>query len=45
MKESDNGHIKMLITHKLLTFRRDHAALFQSGSYTALTVKGKKKIL
>jgi (1->4)-alpha-D-glucan 1-alpha-D-glucosylmutase len=32
-----DGRIKLYLTHRALTFRREHAALFHNGSYTALT--------
>jgi (1->4)-alpha-D-glucan 1-alpha-D-glucosylmutase len=31
-----DGRIKLYLTHRALTFRRDHAELFRNGSYTPL---------
>ena len=35
-----DGRIKMHITHKLLNFRRQHSALFMSGSFSPMTAAG-----
>ena len=35
-----DGRIKLFLTHRLLAFRRDHAALFAHGSYAPLRVSG-----
>ena len=35
-----DGRIKLFATQRLLRFRREHAALFAHGSYTALNVTG-----
>jgi (1->4)-alpha-D-glucan 1-alpha-D-glucosylmutase len=35
-----DGRIKLLLTQRLLRFRRDHAALFQQGKYLPLTASG-----
>ncbi len=36
-----DGRVKMFVVSALLRYRREHAALFQSGGYRALTVTGK----
>jgi (1->4)-alpha-D-glucan 1-alpha-D-glucosylmutase len=38
----DNGLIKMYLTRKTLTIRKDHAAIFQDGRYLPLNVTGSK---
>src|SRR5262249_54235943 len=35
-----DGRIKLFLTQRLLTFRRDHAELFRDGSYRPLSVTG-----
>ncbi|MEY2579173.1 MAG: (1-_4)-alpha-D-glucan 1-alpha-D-glucosylmutase, partial [Verrucomicrobiota bacterium] len=35
-----DGRIKLLLTQRLLRFRREHPLLFQHGSYSPLTVTG-----
>ncbi len=35
-----DGRIKMFVTHRLLALRRQQAALFASGSYTPVAVRG-----
>jgi (1->4)-alpha-D-glucan 1-alpha-D-glucosylmutase len=35
-----DGRIKLLLTQRLLRFRREHAELFQRGNYLPLTVTG-----
>lgn len=35
-----DGRLKLLITHRLLTLRRQHPALFESGSYEPLHATG-----
>ena len=35
-----DGRIKLLLTHRLLMFRREHAELFRSGHYLPLDVTG-----
>ncbi len=35
-----DGRIKLYLTHRLLTFRRDHAELFRRGSYRLLSLTG-----
>ncbi len=37
-----DGRIKMWTTLRALAFRRDHAALFQTGAYTAIAGSGQK---
>jgi (1->4)-alpha-D-glucan 1-alpha-D-glucosylmutase len=36
----DDGRIKLLLTHRALLARRDHAGLFTAGSYEPLTATG-----
>jgi (1->4)-alpha-D-glucan 1-alpha-D-glucosylmutase len=36
----DDGRAKLYLTWKVLSFRRDHAALFRDGDYTALGTDG-----
>jgi (1->4)-alpha-D-glucan 1-alpha-D-glucosylmutase len=40
LAEWRDGRIKMFITQRLLVLRREHAALFASGSYIPLAVSG-----
>src|SRR5438874_90185 len=35
-----DGRIKLLLTQRLLRFRREHSALFQQGKYLPLSVRG-----
>ncbi|MEP7248850.1 MAG: malto-oligosyltrehalose synthase, partial [Spartobacteria bacterium] len=35
-----DGRIKLFLTHRLLVFRREHAALFEHGSYSPLGLTG-----
>ncbi len=35
-----DGRIKLFLTHRLLVFRREHAALFEHGSYSPLSLTG-----
>ena len=35
-----DGRIKLYLTHRLLTFRREHSELFRHGSYEALNLTG-----
>ncbi|CAN5615253.1 malto-oligosyltrehalose synthase [soil metagenome] len=35
-----DGRIKLFLTHRLLTFRRDHPELFRGGSYVPLNLTG-----
>ena len=37
-----DGRIKLFLTQRLLTFRRDHAALFRDGRYTPLSLTGSR---
>lgn len=40
MQQWGDGRIKLLITRKLVRFRREHPALFQSGEFIRLRVTG-----
>jgi (1->4)-alpha-D-glucan 1-alpha-D-glucosylmutase len=40
LREWPDGRIKLMLTQRLLRFRREHALLFQQGSYLPLTVTG-----
>ena len=39
----EDGRIKLLVTHLLLTLRREQAALFGGGGYLALTPRGPRE--
>jgi malto-oligosyltrehalose synthase/4-alpha-glucanotransferase len=47
LNNRQNGHIKLWLTHRLLRYRKENQALFTSGEYLSLKVKGihKHKIL
>ncbi|HKK68347.1 MAG TPA: 4-alpha-glucanotransferase, partial [Bacteroidales bacterium] len=47
IKNPENGHIKLWLTHRLLRYRKENPAVFQSGDYIPLKTKGihKKNIL
>jgi (1->4)-alpha-D-glucan 1-alpha-D-glucosylmutase len=36
-----DGRIKLFVTNRALTYRRDHVELFQAGAYTPLTAQGR----
>jgi (1->4)-alpha-D-glucan 1-alpha-D-glucosylmutase len=40
LREWSDGRIKLLLTSRLLRFRREHASLFQNGKYLPLTATG-----
>jgi (1->4)-alpha-D-glucan 1-alpha-D-glucosylmutase len=40
LEQWPDGRIKLLLTQRLLRFRREHAMLFQHGNYLPLTVTG-----
>src|SRR3954453_23245114 len=40
LRQWPDGRIKLLLTQRLLRFRREHAMLFQRGNYLPLTVTG-----
>ncbi len=40
LRQWPDGRIKLLLTQRLLRFRRQHAELFQRGNYLPLTVTG-----
>jgi (1->4)-alpha-D-glucan 1-alpha-D-glucosylmutase len=40
LREWPDGRIKLLLTSRLLRFRRAHAAIFREGTYLPLTVTG-----
>jgi len=40
LQQWPDGRIKLLITQRLLRFRREHPLLFQHGAYSPLTVTG-----
>lgn len=40
LREWPDGRIKLMLTQRLLRFRREHPLLFQRGSYLPLTVTG-----
>jgi (1->4)-alpha-D-glucan 1-alpha-D-glucosylmutase len=40
LQQWPDGRIKLLLTQRLLRFRREHPALFQNGTYSPLTVTG-----
>jgi (1->4)-alpha-D-glucan 1-alpha-D-glucosylmutase len=40
LRQWPDGRIKLLLTQRLLRFRREHAILFQRGNYLPLTVTG-----
>jgi (1->4)-alpha-D-glucan 1-alpha-D-glucosylmutase len=40
LREWPDGRIKLFLTQRLLRFRREHALLFERGSYLPLTVTG-----
>ncbi len=35
-----DGRVKLFVTQRLLTFRRDHARLFREGGYTPVSISG-----
>jgi (1->4)-alpha-D-glucan 1-alpha-D-glucosylmutase len=40
LQQWPDGRIKLLLTQRLLRFRREHSLLFQQGTYSPLTVTG-----
>ncbi len=40
LRQWPDGRIKLLVTQRLLRFRREHPELFKQGSYVALPVEG-----
>ena len=40
LQQWPDGRIKLLLTQRLLRFRREHPLLFQRGTYSPLTVTG-----
>ena len=40
LRQWPDGRIKLLVTSRLLGFRREHASLFQNGKYLSLNVTG-----
>jgi (1->4)-alpha-D-glucan 1-alpha-D-glucosylmutase len=40
VKSKADGRVKLLVIHEGLAFRRDHRALFESGAYRPLEVRG-----
>jgi (1->4)-alpha-D-glucan 1-alpha-D-glucosylmutase len=40
LRQWPDGRIKLLLTHRLLRFRREHPLLFQEGTYSPLGVTG-----
>ncbi|MBW6521810.1 MAG: malto-oligosyltrehalose synthase [Desulfoarculaceae bacterium] len=42
LERMTDGSIKLFLTWKTLTFRRDNRDIFEQGSYTPLTVKGEQ---
>ena len=43
MKELTDAKIKLFLTHKFLSFRKDHPELFSNGNYIPVQVEGKHK--
>jgi (1->4)-alpha-D-glucan 1-alpha-D-glucosylmutase len=41
MEARADGRIKLFVTSRALTYRRDHADLFQAGAYTPLVAQGR----
>ncbi|MFA5354147.1 MAG: malto-oligosyltrehalose synthase, partial [Thermodesulfovibrionales bacterium] len=42
LTEMENGRVKLYLTHKALTFRRDNRELFERGEYMPLDVDGER---
>jgi len=43
VKTKEDGRLKMYVTHRALTYRRDNSELFRRGGYLPLEVAGGKK--
>lgn len=42
-KEPNDGRLKLWVTQRSLLFRRRHRALFEHGTYTPVTARGKRR--
>jgi (1->4)-alpha-D-glucan 1-alpha-D-glucosylmutase len=42
MVRKDDGRIKLYLTYKTLTYRREHRVLFEQGEYVPLEVRGER---